>query len=263
MTARTDIYEDRQSVGGPFAASVLFHCAVVGAALFYGWVAMRGTETWGDPKGSGGAIGITPVSKIPLPGQLGRENRVANDTESTVPQKPIEKRAKPVERDDDDDAIALKSKRAKKSRAEVAASMQRYRPEREYSSNQVYSRSGQGLNSPMYGGQSGSGGVGIGTGNPFGNRFGSYLEILRQRVSQKWRYGEVDPRMRSAPAVVVRFVLERNGTISGVALIQRSGNYTLDTSAQRAVLEAAPFPPIPAGYERSSATLEFEFRLQR
>jgi TonB family protein len=45
--------------------------------------------------------------------------------------------------------------------------------------------------------------------------------------------------------------------------MQRSGNPTLDYSAQRAVLEAAPFPPLPAGFERDSARVEINFELKR
>jgi outer membrane biosynthesis protein TonB len=45
--------------------------------------------------------------------------------------------------------------------------------------------------------------------------------------------------------------------------MQGSGNRTLDYSAQRAITEAAPFPPLPQGYERDSAQIEFWFVLKR
>ena len=44
---------------------------------------------------------------------------------------------------------------------------------------------------------------------------------------------------------------------------QRSGILTLDNSAQRAILNAAPFPPLPAGFDRDAAQIEFRFQLKR
>ncbi len=260
--SRTDILDQRESMRNPFLFSVLFHAGVCALALFYGWVVLQHGPDWGDPNASGGAIGITPVSKIPLPANMGRTNPVANDTESQVPQAPPEKKVKAVEKEPED-AIPLKMKRLPKSREQVAANQQKYRPTHEPRRNQVYSTTGQALASPMFGGQSGSGGVGVGSGNPFGSRCGGYLAVIRQKVANNWHYGDVDPRLRTAPIVVVRFELLQNGSIRDVTILQRSGNYTLDTSAQRAILESAPFEPIRAECGRQSANLEFWFQLQR
>jgi protein TonB len=112
-------------------------------------------------------------------------------------------------------------------------------------------------------GMTGSGGIGVGTGSPFGSRFGYYVDLLRQRVGEKWRTTDVDPRVQTAPPVVVTFTIHRNGSVSGVRIAQRSGNAVLDTSAQRAIYDAAPLPPLPAGFERDSATIEFWFQLRR
>ncbi|MCC7498914.1 MAG: TonB family protein [Bryobacterales bacterium] len=259
---RTDILEHHESMRNPFLLSILFHASVCALALFYGWVAMQHGPDWGDPNASGGAIGITPVSKIPLPAAMGRTNPVANDTESQIPQAPPEKKIKAAE-PEPEDAIPLKAKRLPKSRAQVAANLQKYRPTHESRSNQLYSTTGQALASPMFGGQAGAGGVGVGSGNPFGNRCGGYLSVLRQKVANSWRYGDIDPRLRTAPMVVVRFQLLQDGSIRDVTVLQRSGNYALDTSAQRAIMESAPFESIPAECGRQSANLEFWFQLQR
>lgn len=260
--SRTDILDHRESVRNPFLLSVLFHVGIFGLGLFYGWVAMTHGPDWGDPNASGGAIGITPVSSIPLPAATGRTNPVANDTESQVPQAPPEKKVKAAEKEPEE-AIPIKTKRLPKSRAQVAANLQKYRPTHESRPNQVYSSTGQALASPMFGGQAGAGGVGVGSGNPFGSRCGGYLAVLRQKVANNWHYGDVDPRLRSAPMVVVRFELLPDGSIRDVTLLQRSGNYALDTSAQRAIMESAPFEPIRPECGRQSANLEFWFQLQR
>jgi protein TonB len=189
-------------------------------------------------------------------------NPLANDTESSVPQAPP--KPKPVERatEPEPDAIPLKSRSPQKKPAPKAASRDQFRVPGSERANQLSSSSGQALTSPMIG-MTGSGGIGVGTGSPFGSRFGYYVDLLRQRVGEKWRTTDVDPRVQTAPPVVVTFTIHRNGSVSGVRIAQRSGNAVLDTSAQRAIYDAAPLPPLPAGFERDSATIEFWFQLRR
>jgi protein TonB len=112
-------------------------------------------------------------------------------------------------------------------------------------------------------GQTGRGGVGVGSRGAFGNRFGYYRNILEQRVGQKWRTRDVDLRLRTAPPVIVTFVIRRNGSTTNVRIEQSSGDKALDYSALRAIYEASPFPPLPAGYERNEASTEIWFQLRR
>jgi TonB family protein len=63
--------------------------------------------------------------------------------------------------------------------------------------------------------------------------------------------------------VIVTFEIQSSGSIGTVKILQGSGNRTLDYSAQRAIYEAAPFPPLPQGYERTSANIEIWFTLKR
>jgi protein TonB len=207
-------------------------------------------------------VAITPVSRIPLAARAGLTNPVASDTESRVPLPPPGKQAARGA-DDDADAIAIRSRRAPTRRSEAAARALRYRNPGQDRPNQVYAGAGQALGSPMYGATSGSGNIGLGPANPFGNRYGFYVELLRQKVGQHWRTGDVDPRLRTAPAIIVVFEILRNGSIRNVQVLQRSGNYALDMSAQRAIMEAAPFDALPAGFDRDSARIEFWFELKR
>jgi TonB family protein len=55
----------------------------------------------------------------------------------------------------------------------------------------------------------------------------------------------------------------RDGSVKNFRILQRSGNSELDYSVQRAILEASPFPPIPLGYDKDSAHVEFWFELKR
>jgi len=55
----------------------------------------------------------------------------------------------------------------------------------------------------------------------------------------------------------------RDGRIRNLRIVQQSSISALDYSAQRAILEASPFPPIPPGFDKDSAHVEFTFELKR
>jgi protein TonB len=63
----------------------------------------------------------------------------------------------------------------------------------------------------------------------------------------------------------VTFTIQRNGAVPerSVRVRQTSGIQEVDLSAERAVLEAAPFQPLPAQYSGSSVDVEFWFTLRR
>jgi protein TonB len=263
MAPHVDILDERESLRRSFFGSMALHLAIAGAIVAYALVGNRPRVLWGDPSSlAGGSMTVGVVKQIPLPSRAGLVNPLANDTESSVPQAPP--KPKPVERaaEPEPDAIPLKSRSPQKKPAPKAASRDQFRVPGSERSNQLSSSSGQALTSPMIG-MTGSGGIGVGTGSPFGSRFGYYVDLLRQRVGEKWRTTDVDPRVQTAPPVVVTFTIHRNGSVSGVRIAQRSGNAVLDTSAQRAIYDAAPLPPLPAGFERDSATIEFWFQLRR
>lgn len=89
-----------------------------------------------------------------------------------------------------------------------------------------------------------SGGVALGPNSPFGNRFTSYADLVVQRVTEKWQTAGL-LGLHTAPVVIVTFDILRNGSVRNAQVAQHSGNTTLDYSALRAVLDAAPFPPLP------------------
>jgi TonB family protein len=48
-----------------------------------------------------------------------------------------------------------------------------------------------------------------------------------------------------------------------VQVTQPSGDYLLDTSAKRAILDTNPLPPLPQGFEHNEATVELWFQLNK
>ena len=91
--------------------------------------------------------------------------------------------------------------------------------------------------------------------------FGGYADLLRSQVAKHWQTSDI--RVANVPVVGVTFVLHRDGSVTAIRITQKSGNSALDISAQRAVMDAAPFPPLPAGFPKNEAEIEFLFQLKR
>jgi protein TonB len=108
----------------------------------------------------------------------------------------------------------------------------------------------------------GANGVGMEGNSVLGTRFGAYADRVIQLVSEKWQTNGLGA-LHTAPLVIVTFDIQRDGSVRNVQIAQRSGNGTLDVSAQRAVIDAAPFPPLPAGYDKNEASVELRFQLKR
>jgi hypothetical protein len=106
----------------------------------------------------------------------------------------------------------------------------------------------------------GGGGVGSGSRSPFGNRFGYYEQLIRDKVARNWRSQDLDS---SANPVVVTFDILRTGTVQNVRISRSSGNF------RGRPVGAARDPhvePVSAAARAvssgTSATIEFVFRLQ-
>ncbi len=263
MTGHLDILAEPEPLRKPLVVSAGLHASVILALLLQGTVLHRPRELWGNPNSlGGGSVGITPVSQIPLPSRGGPPNPLANDTESSVPEPPPAKKQARRAPEPDEKAIAIKGRSKLKTPSRVQSSIASNKLPPSTAPNQTYSSTGRALSSPMVA-QTGSGGVGVGPGDAFGTRFGYYRTLLEQNVARHWRTGEVDPRLQTAPPVIVTFVIRRNGSAVDVQVDQSSGDKTLDYSALRAVYEASPFPPLPTGYERNDARIEIWFQLKR
>lgn len=261
MTAATDARAPQGSTpaSNGWQRSFLLHAAILLGFWGWDWWNHRGRERFGDPNSIGAAAGVSAVAQIPIPRRDARPNPVANDTESQL-QTPEKTHPKEKVVREDPDAIAI-AKKQKKTQQELIAANQRYRPD-PILPNQVTSTLGRAASSPLYG-VKGSGGVGASENSPFGDRFGWYGKLIQERVGQKWRTDDVDPNIRKAPKVLVGFTIQRNGSITNVRVLQSSGIYSLDNSAQRAIYEASPLPPLPDQFERQNAQCEFLFELTR
>ena len=211
-----------------------------------------------------GSVAITAVATIKLPSQDAPVNPLANDTESQVPSPPPKKKAIEKVQPPDPNAISLKNPHATKKpteRAQVSAP-NKFREKQQDRPNQLYTEGGQRVSSPLYGMQ-GGGGLQIGNDSVFGTQFGAYATLVRDSVARHWSTSDFDSRLNVPPAVVT-FIIRRDGSLApgSVKLTSRSGNPALDISAQRAVQDAGPFPPLPQGFSKSEAQVELRFNLK-
>ena len=262
MNSHADIMDRPERLWGSFWGSVALHLSVAGVVLLAAWIEARHPhENWGDIHGGGmGSVAVTPVARIPLPTESGPVNPVANDTESRAPEAIVKAKPQARAKAEEPDAIPIPSRNARKRPAPAASAPNKFRAQQEDLPNQLYSQSGQHMASPMIG-MSGGGGVSMGNNSPFGTQFGEYADMVKNKVQRGWRTSDIDPRVQTPNEVIVTFTINRDGSVPSrsVRIVQSSGNRALDASAERAILDAAPFTPLPLQFSRDSADIEFHF----
>jgi TonB family protein len=81
-----------------------------------------------------------------------------------------------------------------------------------------------------------------------------------QKVEESWhrQAQQGDPPER--PLVFVE--IQRTGAIGTPRIEKTSGNAFYDRAALRAIVEASPFPPLPADWNRPGLRLLFRFELR-
>ena len=259
MSQHADILDEREaSLRRPLIGSLVLHGGVVLLMAGFTWYKQANAVQWGVENPLGGAIGVSAVDKIPLPNRGVTPNLVANDSESSVPQRK-EKVEKLKQVPEDPDAVALDPRKRLKKPQEYTARAQRYEPVPPRP-NQIYNSTGPAVNSPMYG-QKGIGGIGIGESTIAGRGCGGYLELVRQRIQTQWGQQPISAGLRSS--VSVNMLLLRSGIVRDIAILQSSGNSEVDFAARRAITEASPFQPFLPNCEGNEAKIEVRFEPKR
>jgi TonB family protein len=84
-----------------------------------------------------------------------------------------------------------------------------------------------------------------------------YLATVQQKIWMLWqRQVQTGPQL----AVRVSFTILADGRVQDVRVVQSSGVYLLDQAAQRAVVSAAPFGPLPKNYGTNRFTIHALFK---
>jgi periplasmic protein TonB len=244
-----------QSLGKPLFGSLLAHSVVVASFLLV-WTIQKSLPEFGDDKISHGAVGVSVTHTIPIPSKEGRVNRLANNTDSVVPQAPPEKKVQKKEVVEDPKAIPLPGKPVKPQPEKTRQPI--YKPE-EISPNQLYSHTQAALKSPNIGMQ-GNEGIGVGPNSVIGQRFGYYVDLMRAQIARNWSTAGL---ANDSKQVTITFTILKDGTVRDAKIGRPSGNYSLDTAALRAVLASNPLPALPQGYDKDSAPVELTFQVKQ
>jgi protein TonB len=240
-----------------FAGSLVTHSVLIGLVIFSGVLHL--TTNFGEKAASSGSVGVTMVKTIPMPRREAPPNPLANDSESKIPEAPAPTKLRTQVIEPPKNAIPIPEKILKKKKPSPAPqSSNPFRPPADYKPNQIASHTPQAASSPLYG-MKGANGIDVGQASVLGNRFGGYVDLMRDRISQHWLRADI--RATPQQKCMVSFSIARDGTVSDVRITQPSGNYLLDNSAKRAVLDATPLPPLPREFTGSQATVELGFQM--
>lgn len=85
--------------------------------------------------------------------------------------------------------------------------------------------------------------------------FKGYRKSLEKRIFKSWK----PPAYTEKKSSVVRFVLDKEGRLLTMTMIESSGIPALDQSVQDAVVQAAPFKHFPRKYDGAQMPFEFTF----
>lgn len=247
-------------MGKSFTGSLIAHGVIVALVMTTGLFSFSKSH-FGDPTPSSGSVGVDIVKTIPIPRREGPTNPLANDSTSVVPQEPAPVKPQKQVKAEPEKAIEIPDKITKPKKPSPKQQVtDLFKPPEPYKNNQVFSRTPQAMNSPMYGMQ-GAGGIDVGQASVLGDRYGAYANLIRDRIGQHWNRSN----LHSSPNQIctVTFTIQRNGSVTNVQIKQPSGDYLLDTSAKRAILDSDPLPSLPTDFRGNEATVELNFQLRQ
>jgi protein TonB len=93
--------------------------------------------------------------------------------------------------------------------------------------------------------------------------FHSYYLALKRKIELVWEYPYAARRTGVQGRLLMRFVINLDGSLAEVRILRSSGSALLDSEAVRAIRSAAPYPPLPKrmNSERLTITATFEYSL--
>ncbi len=255
---------DTERLRGPLMISLSCHGALLAASV--SWGILNPAIDLGSPDAAGGG-GIVSVSSVPINvARADTPNPVANPSQHDVPAPPEFRRSTEVPQPEPPAAEAPPPPVPAPKRREAEQQQERAVGQRSAGAakaNELRSSQGAALSSDLYraapGGALGFGGM---QGGPFGRRFGWYAQILQRAIGEQWRKSLGQVAGGSSKPVVTTFIIQASGQLTQVVIAESSGNRSLDYSAVRAISNASPVRPLPAGLGRRSVVIEMHFRLE-
>lgn len=210
-----------------------------------------------------------------------KETKQETKKEKAKPEKdkPIEEKAKPVEKAPIQEKVPVKEaikkepnkkepiKEAKSESNTEEAALDRVRESLIQSAvDRVKSRAENAQKAPKgdvisSGPGEGEGAASLGPGGRGGGvvkgmEFIIYQNRMFSSIKENWAW----VGQRSNLRVVVHFSIKENGEITGLKIVQPSGDPSYDESVLRAVKKSSPLPPPPESFRKDFADVEIAFR---
>jgi protein TonB len=82
-----------------------------------------------------------------------------------------------------------------------------------------------------------------------------YVEQVVQRIRGNW-----DQRAEAPGITIIKYTIQKNGTITDTSVEQGSGSQMLDLAALRAVMTTRQVPPLPAAYPNPTLGMHLTFQ---
>lgn len=255
------------SLRGPLTLSIILHMALFGGALINAYFSHRG-ENWGGP-GSGtvtvSLVGSTPGVPLPEPAIVS-PSRVVDESKGLYKSEPPPEIQAPQP-----DAIPLTKFKLKPPPPKYVTRKSKILENRTPPPQNAIPYGAGGTPTVPYssfamgagnGTQAGLG-FGQGGGGDFGSLYPWYVQAVQRRISSNWLQSTIDPNVAVAPRATITFDILRDGTIANVQIEQSSGNYSVDSSAVRAIRDSSPLNALPSGFSGSRVGVEFWFEFRR
>jgi periplasmic protein TonB len=259
------IFDHRESLRGPLVASVIFHVLLTLFGVVYALWGGRLGKGWGQSINTGSAVHVNAVASlpgVPLPTpKLTTPNTVAVESPGLFRNEPV---PKPPPSLMNEQKIPKFKEAIKPPKQKVLANKRIQKEQIEPPPNVVpYGQGGKPTMSySSVATSAGEAGISFGQ-QDFGERYGWYVQAVRNRISSNWLLSTISPSLLSAPRVYVDFDINRDGSISNARITQSSGIPEVDRSALRAVLASSPLAALPPDYSGSKVSVEFYFDLKR
>jgi TonB family protein len=90
-----------------------------------------------------------------------------------------------------------------------------------------------------------------------------YLRDVARSIRINWqaaRIADAQPPLNKAGCAIIEFAIQKDGKLTGMKLVQSSGDATLERAAWAGITDSAPFHPLLEQFTGESLGLRFHFR---